>query len=121
MIAVEVMTSVFCVTLRTSTEYNAQVNAAAIRLMFPQNSAGDSSALRGSITAITPSVEIINATMRRAVVFSPSKKGAKSKMKAGVAEVTSEPLDAVESFVPTNWNPSETPYPTTPTKKICQI
>ena len=28
---------------------------------------------------------------------------------AGVAEVTSEPLEAVESFVPTNWKPREMP------------
>ncbi len=89
-------------TLRTSTEYKAHVSAAASRLIFPQNKDGDSSAVRGSITAITPSVEMTRAIIRRGVVRSPNMNGAKSKTKAGVADVTSEPLDAVESFVPTN-------------------
>ncbi len=102
MIVLDVSKSMDLETLRTSTEYSAHVNAAASRLMLPQNRDGESSALRGSITASTPSVEITNAMIRRGVDFSPSKNGANNKTKAGVADVTSDPLDAVESFVPTN-------------------
>ncbi len=120
MIALEVSRSPLFETLRTRTEYSAQVSAAASRLILPQNKVGESSALRGSMTAITPSVETASAIIRLVVVRSPSKKGANSRTKAGVAEVTSEPLEAVESFVPTNWNPSEMPYPTKPTRKLFQ-
>ena len=70
--------------------------------MFPQNKFGESSALRGSMTAITPNVEMISARIRRVVVFSASKKGAKIKMNAGVADVTNAPFEAVDNLVPTN-------------------
>src|SRR5258706_15471321 len=116
----DVSRSIDLLTFRTSTEYKAQVSAAASRLMLPQNREGDSSALRGSMTASTPKVEINRAIIRRVVVCSPSKRGANSKTNAGVAEVTSDPFDAVESFVPTNWNPSEMPYPTNPTTRLAQ-
>ena len=102
MIVLDVNRSMDLLTLRTNTEYNAQVSAAASRLMLPQNRDGDNSALRGSITASTPSVEITSAMILRGVDFSPSRNGANNKTKAGVADVTSDPLDAVESFVPTN-------------------
>ncbi len=45
-------------TLRTRTEYNAQVSAAASRLRLPTNNDEVRFAVRGSMTAITPSVEI---------------------------------------------------------------
>ena len=98
----DVSRSCVCDTLRTSTEYSAQVNAAASRLILPQNSEGDSSAVRGSMTASTPSVDRTSAMMRLVVGFSPNRNGAKMSTKAGVAEVTSDPLEAVDNFVPTN-------------------
>ena len=98
----EVNKSEFLETLRTNTEYNAQVNPAASRLMLPQKSDGESSAFRGSMTANTPKVEMTSAKILCNVAFSPSKNGANNKTKAGVADVTKDPFDAVESFVPTN-------------------
>ncbi len=96
-------------TLRTNTEYNAHVNAAANKLRFPRNKVDEKLAVRGSITAITPAVAATNAMTRRGVVCSRSRNGANNKTKAGVADVTNEPLEAVDSFVPTNWNPKEMP------------
>ena len=76
---------------------------------MPQYREGENSALRGSMTATTPSVEMTSAIMRREVIFSPNRSGANKSTKAGVADVTSDPLEAVDSFVPTNRNPRETP------------
>ena len=67
MIVLEVSRSTDLETFRTSTEYNAHVNAAASRLILPQNNEGESSALRGSMTASTPKVEMTKAMMRRVV------------------------------------------------------
>jgi len=55
--------------LRTSTEYNAQVRAAAIRLRLPMNNEDENSAVRGSMTASTPSSDVTNANIRRKVGF----------------------------------------------------
>ena len=105
-------------TFRTSTEYNAQVSAAAIRLRLPINNGDENFAVRGSITISTPRNETPSANIRRKVFFSLSRKGANKSTNAGVADVTSAPLEAVDNFVPTNWNPNEMPYPIIPTRKL---
>src|SRR5512139_3654545 len=107
--ALEASRSVFVETLRTSTEYSAHVIPAASKLRFPRKSDEERFAVRGSMTAMTPSVETASARLLRQVGFSWSRNGAKSNTNAGVADVTRAPLEAVESFVPTNWNPSEMP------------
>ena len=86
-----------------------QVSAAASRLRLPIKRDDEKSAVRGSMTATTPRDETANAITPRKVVFSLSKYGANNKTKAGVADVTSAPFDAVDSFVPTNWKPNEIP------------
>src|SRR5512145_1468151 len=86
----------------TNTEYNAQVRAAATSDRFPQNMSGESRAVRGSITATTPAVANASASTRVRVTRSPSSQAAKISTKAGVAEVTRAPLDAVDSRVPMN-------------------
>ena len=62
----------------------------------------ENSAVRGSMTATTPSDARIKAIIRRVVDVSPSRNGANNRTNAGVADVTSAPFDAVESLVPTN-------------------
>ena len=57
-------------------------------------------ALRGSMTARTPTVDTIRASRRVHPIGSCSSQKAISSTKAGVAEVTREPLAAVLSLGP---------------------
>ena len=102
MTELEVSRSIFEAIFRTSTEYKAQVRPAKNRSKFPKNKEGNSSAVRGSMTASTPNVEIARAITRHADIFSRRIKTANNNTKAGVADVINAPLDAVDNFVPVN-------------------
>lgn len=97
-----VRTSTSLVTLRTRTEYRAHVRAAATRLKFPKKRDESSSAVRGSITARTPRDAMNRAIILLNVIFSPRIGAAKMRINAGVAEVTRDPFEADDRFVPTN-------------------
>ena len=69
-------------------------------------------------TAWPPRMESVRGISVRNVTGSLSRKAANGITNAGVAEVTNAPLEAVDRFVSTNWNPNEMPYPTNPITKI---
>src|SRR6266498_2595732 len=90
-----------------------------MRNIFPRNISGLSCAERGSITATTPSVARNKASSLRGVIFSLSSSQANNSTNAGVADVTKDPLPALDSFVPKNCKLSDMPYPTKPTPRTC--
>src|SRR5579875_523743 len=115
--AQSVTTSVSCAALtwRTSTEYSPQVSAAAASAASPQAVCASKSARVGSTIASTPAVASPTAATWRRVRRSCRMSDANSTMQAGEALVISAPWTADASAVPTNWAPTLTPKPTTPT------